>query len=111
MSRFKDKNHGLCLPPNRAGLINCLLGAAGISLPAEFTLGRERTCTLFAWSCFGSREFLSFTGESRLLNAAASTAGTFGTTLATVSFSYVCITFPGPLVLNHGATGARRHRG
>ena len=94
-----------------AGFVNGLLGAAGISLPAEFALGRERSRTLFARSGFGPGEFLPFAGEARLGDAPANATGAFRTSLAAISLSFVCISFSGPLVLDYCATGARRQRG
>ena len=101
---------GICKQAAAAGLVNSLFRAAGISLPAEFALGRESSSTLFARPRFGLSDFLSFAGEARLGHAHASATGAFRTTLAAVSFSFVGISFAGPLVLDHGATGARRRR-
>ena len=60
---FAKDLHGFV---NRAAafrLVNGLSSAAGISLPAEFALGRKRARTLFARSWFGTGEFLAFTGK------------------------------------------------
>lgn len=90
------------------GFVNRLSRAAGVSLPAEFALGRERPRSLFIRSCFGPREFLPFAREARMGHAGASAAGPFRTALTAICFSFVCISFAGPLILNHCTTGARR---
>jgi hypothetical protein len=97
-----------CKQAAAAGLVNRLFRAAVISLPAEFAVGRERSSTLFARAWFGLSDFLSFAGEAGLGHAHASATGAFRTTLAAVAFSFVCISFAGPLIFDHCATGARR---
>jgi hypothetical protein len=91
-------------------LVDSFPSAAGISLPAEFALGRERSRALFAGSRVSLGDFLTFAGETRLGHAGAIATGAFRTALAAIGFSFVCITFAGPLILNHGATRARRQR-
>ena len=98
---------GFCKQAAAAGLVNRLFRAAGISLPAEFASGRERSSTLFARAWFGLSDFLSFAGEARLGHAHASATGAFRTTLAAVAFAFVCISFAGPLVFDQSATGSR----
>jgi hypothetical protein len=95
-----------CKHAAAAGLVNSLFCALGISFPAEFALGHEGASPLFAGAWFRLSEFLSFAGEARLGHAHASANGAFRATLAAVSFSFMCITFAGPFVLGHGATGA-----
>ncbi len=107
--RISLRSLGLC-PGVLYGFVNGLFSPAAISFPAEFALGRESASALFARTWFSPGEFLPFAGEARLGHAHASATGAFRTTLTAVSFSFVCISFTGPLVLNHCATGAGRKR-
>jgi hypothetical protein len=114
-TRFHAPHAGeLCEVSNRAaavGFINGFSSAAGISLAAELALGRKSSSALLTRSYFGLRAFLAFPREAWLGKAAASTAGTFRTTLAAKGFSLMGIAFAGPLILNHCTTRARRLRG
>ena len=92
-------------------VVNSLSGAPDVPLPAEFTLGRKSPRSLFSRPYFGPCKFLSFAAEALVGQAAASATGAFSTTLAAIGFSFVRISFARPLVLGHGATGARRQRG
>src|ERR1043166_1228133 len=96
-----------CTRAAEVGFVNGLFSAEGIPLSAQFALGRERARALFARSWFSPRQFLPFARESRLGHFLAGAAGAFRATLAAVTFSFVGISFTGPLVLNHPATGAR----
>jgi hypothetical protein len=103
---FRSFKHGAA-----AGLVDAVFRAARIPLSTEFALGCESSSALFARAWFRLSGLLSFAGEARLGHVHASATGGFRTTLAAEGFSCVCISFPGPLVLDHFATGARVQRG
>lgn len=88
------------------GFVDGFCSATGISLPAEFALGRRRARTLFAGSRLGPGEFLALARKTGIGHVPASAAGVFGATLAAVGLVFVGIPFTGPLILNHAATGA-----
>src|SRR5204862_7051551 len=63
---------------------------------------------LFAWTRLGSLKFLSLSLEACFPYGDTHATGAFSTTLTTIGFAIVCVSFSRPVVLDHSATGACR---
>jgi hypothetical protein len=97
----------LCEGATLAALIESFCGADVISFSAQFALWCGRSRALLAWTRLGLRHFLAPAREAWFPDGDARATSAFRTTLATVGFAIVGISFSRPLVLYHFATGTR----
>jgi hypothetical protein len=92
-----------------AALIQGFFSPQAIAFPIQFTLRSRCAGTLLVRPRFRPRKPLSPTREAWFPNREADAPGAFGTTLAAVRLAVVRVSFARPLILDHSATGTRRH--
>jgi len=91
-----------------AGLIDGVLGAAVVTLAAELPVGCRRSGALFPGTRRGFGLLLSFTGKAWFGHCDTGATSPFGATLAAISLVAMSVSFPGPCIFEHAATGTGR---